>query len=150
MKNADRGFTVVELLMTMLAGSIIALTAGLMLLISYRTWKSNNEYVDLQRQVTMAQTVADRWVREAAYWEVSATNAQLLIVSGGRVRRLARVDAALVYDPDTAVAGDELVIGSNTVDAFLVNVTPLGVKLDLKLSDNGMSAQMHTFLSYRN
>jgi len=150
MSPTSRGFTAIELLMTMLAGSILALTAGLMLLISYRTWVANNSYMELQQQVSLTQAVADRWIREAAYWEVSATNGELLVFSDGQTRRLAQEGADLVYDPNISVSGDEIIIGSNTVDRFLINAAPLGVKLDLWLEQNDTKAEMHTFLSYRN
>ena len=150
MKSRKQGFTIVELLVVSLASSVLALTAGLMLMISYRAWISNGKYVDLQRDISLTQTIADKWVREAAHWDVAATNDELVIVTPTATRRLYSDSGSLFFDPDTSSPGDELTVSSNRVTEFVVEATAFGVNLDLRLKEDAMDAELHTFIGYRN
>ena len=150
MKRDAHAFTIIELLAAMLAASVLALTAGLMLLVSYRTWVDNNDYVDLQRDASLAQSIVDRWVREASHWNVTATNGVLTMLTETGSRRLYRDSANLIYDPDTGTSDDEMVVSSNRVTEFTAEATHLGVAIDLWLQEEEMTAELHTFISFRN
>ena len=150
MRTPTQGFTLVELLVATLASSVLALTVGIMLMISYRAWMANRNYVDLQRDISLTQTVMDKWVREASHWEVTVTNSQVLIVTSTGSRRLYSDAGSLLFDPDTESAGDELVVSSNRVTSFNAVGTPLGVTIDLLLEEEPVEAALHTFIGHRN
>jgi prepilin-type N-terminal cleavage/methylation domain-containing protein len=150
MKKRRDGFTMIELLVVALAAAMLALTAGFMLLVSYRTWIANRGYVDLQREISLTQTIGDRWVREAAHWEVTSTNSDLRIVTEAGTKRLYSDAGNLYFDPDTGIDGDELLVSSDHVTDFSAEATALGVHLDLLLEYRATSAELHTFISYRN
>ncbi len=150
MRAGTHGFTMVELLVATLASAILALTAGLMLVISYSAWIANRDYVDLQRDISLTQTIVDRWVREASHWEVTSTNNGLLIATSSGPRRLYAESGSLIFDPDTGTPGDELIVSSNRVTDFSVEATPRGVVLDLQLEEDPVVGELHTFISHRN
>ena len=150
MKPAPKGFTIVEMLAAILSASVLAITVSITLAASYRAWRDNNKYLDLQRETSLARAVGDKWIREASSWEVSATNNILTIASSNVTQRLSRSGNTLVFDPNVLAPGNELVICSNRVESFAVQRTPFGVRIDLSLRDGDMVSGLHTFLSYRN
>lgn len=61
------GFTLVELLITAVAASILILTIALILVMGFGTWRTNNACADLRRDSALATYMMARDVREASY-----------------------------------------------------------------------------------
>ncbi len=65
--TVDRsGVTIVELMMAMLAGSILALTSGIVLMHGYRVWSRNTAATAIQRDAAVTVEMLQRKLREAA------------------------------------------------------------------------------------
>ena len=69
MKKRKRrnGLTLIELMVTIAAASILMLTVGLILIMAFRSWRMNNAYVDLRRDSAYAFSMMTRDVRKADY-----------------------------------------------------------------------------------
>ncbi len=69
MKKRKRrnGLTLIELLVTIAAASILILTVGLILIMAFRSLRINNVYADLRRDSAFAFSMMARDVREANY-----------------------------------------------------------------------------------
>ena len=150
MNQKYHGFTVIEMIVAMVAGAVLAVTVGLMLSISYRSWIGNRSFIGLQREVTLAQTVVERHVRASSYANTTVTNNVVTVVEPDRTRRLYRSDDDLIYDPDITLGGDEMIISQGHVYTFLSWKTYMGVQIELLLKDAGTEAQFSTFTGFRN
>jgi prepilin-type N-terminal cleavage/methylation domain-containing protein len=132
----NAGFTMVELLVTLAATSILAITAGITLIYSYSGWCRNNAAVELQREATLAMYRLSRAVRGASATDVTTPLAgqsagQLTIPpTEFRVN-----EKHLLYDPDTGIDGDEVVIVDGRLKTFTVTnlATVTGVSIGVSI-----------------
>ena len=68
MRDKNRkGFTLIELMLTIVAASIVILTVALILLLAFQSWRTNNAYADLRRDSSLATYMMARDIREASY-----------------------------------------------------------------------------------
>jgi len=68
------GFTLVELMMAMLATAILALTVGSLLVFAWKGWRINNESVNMQRDVSLAMKIMAREIRKASIENITDGN----------------------------------------------------------------------------
>ena len=134
----NAGFTLVELMIVSVAASILAITAGMTLVYGYSGWCRNNAAMELQRDATLAMYRMSRAIREASAADVTTSASQLTIqttefrvdVDGGH----------LLYDPNTGIDGDGVVIVDGRLKTFTVTnlATGTGVSITLELqNENG-------------
>ncbi len=71
------GFSLVEVLIAMLAMSILALTVGILLVYSWKAWRLGNESVQMQRDTTLALKMLTKEIRSCSITNIdtSAANA---------------------------------------------------------------------------
>jgi len=137
----NAGFTMIEMLVALAAASILAITAGITLVYSHSGWRRNNAAMELQRDATLAMYRLSRAVRGASANDVTTP------LAGQSAERLTiqttefRVDGDhLLYDPDTGIGGDEVVIVDGRLKTFTVTSlsTGIGVSIILELqNENG-------------
>ena len=134
----NAGFTMVELLVALAAASVLAITAGITLVYSHSGWRRNNAAMELQRDATLAMYRLSRAVRGASGNDVTTP------LAGQSAERLTiqttefRVDGDhLLYDPDTGIGGDEVVIVDGRLKTFTVTSlsTGIGVSIVLELQN---------------
>jgi len=134
----NAGFTMVELLVALAAASVLAITAGITLVYSHSGWRRNNAAMELQRDATLAMYRLSRAVRGASANDVTTP------LAGQSAERLTiqttefRVDGDhLLYDPDTGIGGDEVVIVDGRLKTFTVTSlsTGIGVSIVLELQN---------------
>lgn len=137
----NAGFTMVELMVTLVAASILAVTAGTTLVYSYSGWYRNNAALELQRDATLAMYRLSRAVRMASATDVTTP---LAGQSAGQLTIKTtefRVNGDhLLYDPDTGIGGNEVVIVDGRLKTFTVTnlSTKTGVLINLELqNENG-------------
>ena len=70
-KKSKLGFTLVELMMAMLAFSILSLAVGSMLVYGWQGWKRNNDLVAMQRDASLAMMMISKEIRNAQYDEIT-------------------------------------------------------------------------------
>jgi len=133
-RGQQSGLTIIELMVAMVAGAIVAVTAGAMLYYGYVAWRQNNAVVDIQRDATVALGAIGRAVRGAVGVavgaELRATNA------AGVVQRFHVGGDGLLYEqPDTLDPAEILltVTPQVTVAAFSSAAADDGVAVHLDL-----------------
>lgn len=72
--HGKSGFTLVELMVTAVAFSILALATGSMLVFGWQGWKRMNDSVDMQRDASLAMYVMAREVRKSSIDEITVGN----------------------------------------------------------------------------
>lgn len=65
MKRKSFGFTLVEMLVAMLAGVVLALTASAMLVFSFTAWGNHTKSVKMQNDASLALLVIGREIRKS-------------------------------------------------------------------------------------
>lgn len=139
----NAGFTIVELIIALAAASILAITAGITLVYGYSGWCRNNAAVELQRDATLAMYRLSRAVRGASASDVNTPlagqSAEQLTIQPTEFRVNVNGDC-LLYDPNTGVEGDEVVIVDGRLETFTVTnlATGTGMSITLELqNENG-------------
>ena len=59
------GFSLVELMVAVVASSIVILTAAAVLIMTFQSWRINNAYVEMRRNIALAVYLISRDVRES-------------------------------------------------------------------------------------
>jgi len=138
----NAGFTIVELIVALVAASILAITAGITLVYGYSGWRRNNAAVELQRDATLAMYRLSRAVRGASAADVTTPSAGQSAAQLTIQQTEFRVDDVnhLLYDPNTGIDGDEVVIVDGRLKTFAVTnlSTGAGISIILELqNENG-------------
>lgn len=135
------GFSLVELLIALTAATVLALTMSTMMWSASLSWKRTGRSVELQRDMRASMDVITRMAR-------SATN---LLFTTGMVYTAQFSDRSpmsvfvatnrLYYDPNTAIAGNEVKLTAGQVSQFAILFTSKTaiVTLSLRNSDDAIS-----------
>jgi prepilin-type N-terminal cleavage/methylation domain-containing protein len=102
-RRASGGFTLVELMVGVMASAILALTVGAMLFVTYRGWQSIQSVAAMERDGSLAMDTmrrairgssSSRWVsascrldvytNAAVAWQFASNNTRLVYTAGGR------------------------------------------------------------------
>jgi prepilin-type N-terminal cleavage/methylation domain-containing protein len=146
-KAEKPGFTVVELLAAMMAGSILALTVGIVLVHGFAAWRANCQTVDLQREGSLAMKALGRAIRESPSTAVSVAADQVTIGTR-RFRRLPSGD--FIWDPDTAAAGDEVTVVQGRMTVLTNVLAPSGLSARMVLQDRSGRVVLEDAWAFRN
>ena len=76
------GFTIIELMVSMLAFAILALATGSMLYFGWMGWKRNTESVSLQRDAMVAMRIVEHRLRNAS---LDASSVKAVSWSGAQI-----------------------------------------------------------------
>jgi Tfp pilus assembly protein PilW len=81
------GLTLVELMVTVAAASVVVLTIILVLMAAFRSWRINNSFVDMRRNAAFATALIVQDIRESTFTNVlSAAENQLVLAANPPVR----------------------------------------------------------------
>jgi prepilin-type N-terminal cleavage/methylation domain-containing protein len=150
--NSKRGYSLIELLAAALAASVLALTAGTMLFHAYGAWNDNHAAVNVHRDARHAMDMLTRAVRAASRSQiVTAENNNLVIdnVVGAGTTRFWRAERDLMYDPDTAVSGDDKLV-KDAITTFTVSSTATAITIQLRLDRDGEALLLDSVTAFRN
>ncbi len=115
--TAQHGFSLVELMVALVSGSILAVTAGSMMYYTYLGWQRSNRAVGIQRDAAMAAELLSHSLRRTAAVNVTVTSATITIVRPVATERFSVSGQDLVYDPDTSTPGaDEIHVAFDDVE----------------------------------
>ncbi|MBT3296742.1 MAG: hypothetical protein HN919_22300 [Verrucomicrobia bacterium] len=152
--------TIIELLIAMLSASILAITAGIILVFCFRTLRANGDAVGLQRDVDITTRTLYRAIRTTRRTEVSApaagaSGAQLTINNRSFFRataaHVADVNGAyLIYDPNLTVAGDEQVMVDGSVQSFVFRNNTYSIGIAFTLQEENDTISVDTDIHMRN
>jgi len=67
---SKKGLTLVELMIAIAAASILILTMSLILMMVFQSWRINNAYVEMRRNIALAVYLISRDVRESSITNV--------------------------------------------------------------------------------
>ena len=131
-KRKNNGFTLVEMMAAMLAGAVLALTAGAMLIFGYAGWANQSDSVKMQNDASLAMLVIGREIRESSMGDISylangmafapnavRSNATTIVVAGNQ----------LVFNPTG------FVLVENWVNGFTAQMN--GTRVDVTLHLRG-------------
>ena len=60
------GFTLVELMVAMVSGALLAIIVSLILFMTYRSWRTDNEYARLRRDTAFAVQLMAKEIRNSS------------------------------------------------------------------------------------
>lgn len=148
------GFTLVELMVAAVAGTVLALTAGSLLFLCNKTLARTIGQQEVQRDATFAMDMLSRTVQSSRGREISVSANQILFTTNHVRARPVRfsVDGQnnLVYDPDTTTAGNEIRVVNRRVAAFTATVASNRMWIALGVSEAGKSLYLTNCLTFRN
>ena len=146
------GFTLVEMMVTMVAAGILALTAGSMLLMVFRTWRMNEDAIAMQTESSLAMKLMAKHIRHAGVGEIEIYPNEIRFAANSAIPTACAVfqqdDDLMCRTPDSQFA---LVDGR--VEEFTAVALPArnGVELTLRLVDEeGFTEELHSFVHRRN
>jgi Tfp pilus assembly protein PilW len=146
------GFSLVELAVAFLAGSIVAVTAGALLHMTFAGWTRGHSAVDIQRDLTAVTQLLNGMLREASTTDVTVSSTQIQVVDGAVTKRLTYNSGAgsLVYDPDTGTGGDEVTVVSANVQTFTPTALGTGVRVQLAIQNADEMSAINAVVTFRN
>ncbi|MFA6172522.1 MAG: prepilin-type N-terminal cleavage/methylation domain-containing protein [Kiritimatiellales bacterium] len=153
-KYNRKGVTLIELMITMAAASILLLIAALILIMAFQSWRINNAYAGLRRDAALAVYRISRDVRESNITNVT--------VAAGELRLSAHPPArnnAVTYTRTAAGAltsTDSGTIIPRGVQTFSAETNNLGdgvyltVGMAANISGSAISITNRVFVNTRN
>jgi prepilin-type N-terminal cleavage/methylation domain-containing protein len=145
-----RGFTLVEVLVAIVAASILVLTGGAMLYFSYLGWQRDTNAVDMQQDGSAAMLAITRYVRAAQPGGLTAGGGVLTITTSNATVRISKSGSQLIFDPNTGVGGNELALVPSRVVSFTPVAMTNRVGVTLILQDGDITAVFTNTASPRN
>lgn len=77
----NSGLTLVELIVTVVAVSVVVLTIILVLMAAFRSWRINNNFVDMRRNAAFATSLISQDIRESAFTNILAAEENQLVLA---------------------------------------------------------------------
>ncbi len=145
-----QGFTLPELLMAIIAFSILSLSVGLMLVQGWRNWYASNELVAMQRDATLAQTVIRREVRRSTLDDISVGPSRIDFAASG-LRAGSGAESIYMLGKDLIHSGPngDFTLVRGMISAFSPTITNNGVNVALTFqTDSGAGSSSQTFTAY--
>lgn len=153
------GFTLVELMITMVSGALLAIIVSLILFMTYRSWRTDNEYARLRRDTAFAVQLIAKEIRNSSPNGITANPNSLLCPTNAAhptytttfLRNAA--SSNLTYSRNGTLQGPLITKGLKTFNPQkLILTNCVGVLLNLVLvnTDGSISITNQTFISTRN
>lgn len=150
------GFTLVELMIAIVSGAVLAIIVSLILFMTYRSWRTDNEYARLRRDTAFAVQLMAKEIRNSSSnGIIAAVNNSLQLQTNAAhpsyTTTFTRNDASsnLTYSKNGIVQGQLITKG---LRVFNPQPTNNGVLLQLEMvnTDGDISITNQTFISMRN
>jgi prepilin-type N-terminal cleavage/methylation domain-containing protein len=145
-------FTLIELLVAIMVSSIVALLAGTMLYFCFKSWHLNWASAEMQQDGIVAREFMSRRLRVASLDQISLSEIDhRLTISGSPTQEFYLAGDQLVYDPDTGVEGDEVIlVRSGLVSFEMSDETPHTVTFTLVLEGGEHNTEITNTIKPRN
>jgi prepilin-type N-terminal cleavage/methylation domain-containing protein len=146
------GFTLVELMIAMVSGAVLAGIVSLILFMTYRSWRTDNEYARLRRDTAFAMQLMAKEVRISSYNTITASaNSLTCPINAMHTRRTVFTRSAdtLTYSINGISQGQLITKGLSVFDPVRTNSGVL-LKLVLVNTDGSISITNQTFIYPRN
>jgi hypothetical protein len=156
-RKRQKGFTLIELIITTFTGSIVIVAAGMIIFFGQRTWNSTWDRTNLQRDTSYAMSRMTRDIKAGVSAQVESNGDGLKIFDGGgdwiryftasgaEMLTLKREIGGVSYQ--TALS--EIVVEDN-VEAVKFSVSGNTVSIDLKMKEYNLDTHLASTVLMRN
>ncbi|MHC4241468.1 MAG: PilW family protein [Planctomycetota bacterium] len=147
----QKGFTLIELIITTFTGAIVIVAAGMILFFGQRTWNSTWDRVGLQRDASYAMLRMTRDIKAGVSAQVESNGDGLKIFNDGGWVRFFTVSGGsmLTLKRETEGGSSETVI-EDSVEAVQFNVTGNTVTIDFKMKEYNLETHFASTVMMRN
>ena len=155
-RKRQKGFTLIELIITTFTGSIVIVAAGMILFFGQKTWNSNWDRTNLQRDASFAMLRMTRDIKAGASAQVESNGDGLKIFNGGDWVRFFTVSGAKMLTLKRETGGTSYqsalsgTVVEDNVEALKFNVTGSTVTIDLKMKDYNLDTHFASTVMMRN
>jgi prepilin-type N-terminal cleavage/methylation domain-containing protein len=145
----QKGFTLIELMIAVMAGVVLILAAGMVLSIGHTFWNKSWEEANLQRSASYAILIMSHSIRAATSAQVEGGGTALRIYKQGNSNiRFSYVEATNELRSQFG-AQPETVI-NDTVEDLQFNVVGKKVTIDLRLQKDNAQTHLVSTVMMRN
>ncbi len=154
-RKGQKGFTLIELMISMFTSTIVIVAAGSMLFYGQKSWNNTWKRVNLQRDASYAMQKMTRAVKAGTSARVEGNGIGLRVYNDieGVWRRFFVQPVANNIMLKTAVVGegisDETILDGNVED-LQFNVTGTTVRIELKLREDNLQTHFVSTVMMRN
>jgi type II secretory pathway pseudopilin PulG len=153
--ESKNGFTVIELIVGMIAASMLAVIMSVVLFYGYTAWNRNSSFLELQRDATLAMQTLSKSLRQATATGVDLTQPGQIVVSNLNTTTLTsfyQQGGNLICNPAVNNGGVpfSLVRGWVIPSGFTCSNIAQGVTMRLKLKNGSKSLEMDSSVNFRN
>lgn len=154
-RKVQKGFTLIELTITMFTGAIVIVAAGTILFFSQKTWNNTQQRANLQRDASYAMQRMSSAVKAGTSARVEGGGKGLRVYNDveGNWRRFFTSTGAKNLMLKTGIVGestsDETILDDNVED-LQFNVTGTTVSVELKLRKDNLQTHFASTVMMRN
>jgi len=149
MLKKKNGFTVVEIMVALVIGSVIMMVAGTLLYQSYVHWADNVVDVDLQRDATFAMDLMARAVRQSTSSQVTVAGGGEALTAGITSFVLNGDGDTIIYTPDTTDP-NPINLATDRVNTLSFTLNADTVDIQFVLQDGARSMTVNSEIAFRN
>jgi type II secretory pathway component PulJ len=150
-RKRQKGFTLLELIVTTFTGAIVIVAAGMILFFGQKTWNSTWDRTNLQRDASYAMLRMTRDIKAGVSAQVESNGQGLKVFNGGDWVRFFTASGASKFalKSETGGGSSETIIEDN-LEAVQFNVTGNTVTIDLKLKEYNLETHFASTVMMRN
>ncbi len=154
-RKGQKGFTLIELIISIATGTIVIVAAGSILFYGQKSWNDTCKRVNLQRDASYAMQRMSRSVKAGTSAQVEGNGEGLRIYNDneGSWRRFFVQSASQNLMLKTAIVGESIsdeTILDDKVENLQFNVTGTTVRIELKLREDNLQTHFASTVMMRN
>lgn len=146
----QKGFSVIEVMITIIVASVLVLIVSMILVMTFTSWRNNNAYTDIRRDLSTASLIIMQEIRESSYDGLTVGENYLNVESAvtNKTTVFSQVDDSLVYTSEL----DTFALIPRNLQAFNAVKQNDGVELTLVVAntDFAISVTNQLFVNTRN
>ena len=144
------GFSLVELMMATAASSVLAVVMCGMLMSTVTTWRRTGSSLELQRDMRASMLTLAQMTHAATSTTFTGGTTYTARFSDKSPASIYFSTNSLYFDPNTASAGDTVLLAQNNVNQFAVTITNSIVTIVLRLQNSNDAISNRVVLARRN
>ncbi|QHI70514.1 PilW family protein [Tichowtungia aerotolerans] len=149
-KSSQKGFSIIEVMITIIVASVLVLIVSMILVMTFTSWRNNNAYTDIRRDLSMASLIMMQEIRESSYGGLTVGEDYLNVESAAtnKTSVFSQVDDSLVYTSEW----DTFILIPRNLQSFNAVKQNDGVELTLVVAntDFAISVTNQLFVNTRN
>jgi len=149
-RKGQKGFTLIELIIAIITGTIVILAAGSILFFANRYWSNAWKKTNLQRDASYAMFRISRAIQAGKSAQLEGDGKGLRIFNEGGWMRFFVTPGASMLTLKGDVGGSAGTILENNVEALQFNVEGNKVTINLKLKQDNIQTHFASTVMMRN